>query len=217
MKTLGIDEAARGPVMGPLIIAGAMIEESNEHELGDVKDSKLLSHGKRMQLDKQIKQVADFKIIEVEPEEIDKTLDPENKSMNLNWLEAEKQAEIINELQPDKAIIDCPSTNCEAYKRYLQDLLSNKEIELIVENKADMNYKTCAAGSILAKVRREERVKELKEKYGETGSGYPSDPTTKAFIKQNWNKHPEIFRKSWSTFKKIAEAEKQNQQTLDSF
>jgi ribonuclease HII len=212
VKILGIDEAGRGPVMGPLVMAGVMINEEDQDQLGEVKDSKLLSHGKRMQLDKQIREIADFKVIEVEPEEIDAALLSED--LNLNWLEAHKQAEIINELQPDQAIIDCPSTNCEAYEKYLKELIPNKNIKLIVENKADMNYKTCSAGSILAKVRREERVQELKDKFGDTGSGYPADPKTKEFIKHNWNKHPEIFRKTWSTFKKIAESEKQNQQTL---
>ena len=215
VKVLGIDEAGRGPVMGPLVMAGVMIEEGDEHLLGEVKDSKLLSHSRRMQLDNQIKSNSQYKIIEVSPQEIDAALN--STDLNLNWLEAHKQAEIINELQPDKAIIDCPSTNCEAYEKYLQALISNKNIQLVVENKADMNYPTCSAGSILAKVRREERVSELKEKYGDTGSGYPADPKTKAFIKQNWNKHPEIFRKTWSTFKKIAEEEGQNQQTLGEF
>ncbi len=203
-KLLGIDEAGRGPVIGPLIIAGVALEEENESELGEVKDSKLLTHGKRMQLDKQIRANSDFKIIEVSPEEIDKAIDKKNSSMNLNWLEAHKQAEIINELQPDKAIIDCPSPNCKKYEKYLRDLLVDKKIELIVEHKADVNYKTCSAASILAKVRREERVAELKQKFGDIGSGYPSDPQTKIFIKDNWKKHPEIFRHSWQTFKNAA-------------
>jgi ribonuclease HII len=170
-----------------------------------------------MQLDKEIRANADFKVIEVSPQEIDDALNSEE--LNLNWLEAVKQAEIINELQPDKAIIDCPSTNCEAYEAYLKNLLSNKDIELVVENKADMNYPSCAAGSILAKVRREERVGELKQKFGDTGSGYPADPKTKEFIKTHWNKHPEIFRKTWSTFKKVAQAEleERTQTSLEGF
>jgi ribonuclease HII len=208
MKILGIDEAGRGPVIGPLIIAGVMIKERDQHLLGEVKDSKLLTHNKRIQLGKQIRTNSKYKIIEVSPQEIDKAL--ESKKLNLNWLEAHKQAEIINELNPDKAIIDCPSPNCNKYEKYLRDLLKNKEIKLIVENKADINYPSCSAASILAKVRREERVYELKQQFGDTGSGYPSDPKTKKFIKQNWRKHPEIFRHSWQTFKNIAKAEDKN-------
>jgi len=214
MKTLGIDEAGRGPVMGPLVVAGVMIEESEQADLGEVKDSKLLAHGKRLQLDKQIREVADFKVIEVSPQEIDQAL--ASKDLNLNWLEAHKQAEIINELNPDKAIIDCPSVNPEKYTEYLKGLLTNKDIELIVEHKADMNYPTCAAGSILAKVKREQEVDKIKEKYGDTGSGYPSDPKTKDFLKNNWNRCPEIFRHSWASYKKYSEA-KEKQGTLDGF
>ena len=211
-KVLGIDEAGRGPVIGPLVMAGVMIEEGKEEMLGEVKDSKLIPHPKRLKLDQHLRENFEHKVIITSPQEIDSALN--STDLNLNWLEAHKQAEIINELQPDQAIIDCPSTNCEAYEKYLKELIPNKNIKLIVENKADMNYKTCSAGSILAKVRREERVQELKDKFGDTGSGYPADPKTKEFIKHNWNKHPEIFRKTWSTFKKIAESEKQNQQTL---
>lgn len=222
VKILGIDEAGKGPVIGPLIIAGVSIEEENQEQLGEVKDSKLLTHGKRMQLDKEIKKNSDFKIIEVSPEEIDKAIDKKNSSMNLNWLEAHKQAEIINELQPDKAIIDCPSPNCKKYEKYLRDLLTDKKIKLIVEHKADVNYKVCSAASILAKVRREERIAELKQKFGDIGSGYPSDPQTKVFIKDNWQKHPEIFRHSWQTFKNTAGIEEDSkdnkkQKTLGGF
>jgi len=201
VKILGIDEAGRGPVIGPLIIAGVMINEGEEDLIQGVKDSKLLSHGKRIELDKKIRENADFKIIEVEPKEIDEVL--ASADLNLNWLEAYKQAEIINELQPDVAIIDCPSPNCPAYENYLRNLLDNKNIKLVVEHKADMNYSTCAAGSILAKVMREKRMDEIKEKYGNTGPGYPANEVTRKFVADNWNKYPEIFRHSWATYKKI--------------
>jgi ribonuclease HII len=199
MKVLGIDEAGRGPVIGPLIIAGVMIEEGNEDSIDGVKDSKLLSHKKRIELDKKIKANSEFMIISVEPKEIDAALNSD--SMNLNWLEAVKQAEIINQLNPDKAIIDCPSPNCRAYETYLRNLLVNKKIQLVVEHKADVNYPVCSAASIIAKVRREEAMDEIKSTYGETGPGYTANPITQKFIKENWEKHPEIFRKSWSTFK----------------
>jgi len=217
VKILGIDEAGRGPVIGPLIMAGVMVEEGSEDRLGEVKDSKLLDHGKRMQLDKKIKENSDFKIIEVSPKEIDEALDSKNKKMNLNWLEAHKQADIINELKPDKAIIDCPSVNCEKFENYLRSLLCDelKNIELIVEHKADMKYLTCSAASILAKVVREKKMDEIKQKHGETGPGYTSNLVTQKFVKENWDKHPEIFRKTWSTFKR--HAEKKGQKRLGEF
>lgn len=215
MKVLGIDEAGRGPTIGPMIIAGVMIEEGEEKKIDGVKDSKLLKHNKRIELDKKIKANSEYKIIEVSPQEIDKALDPENKSMNLNWLEAHKQAEIINTLNPDKAIIDCPSPNCKKFREYLKALLKNKNIELIVEHKADVKYPTCSAASIIAKVRREEEMDKIKQRYGNTGPGYSSNLITQKFIKENWEKHPEIFRHSWITFKNHEKMK--NQKTLDGF
>ncbi|MBS3075668.1 ribonuclease HII [Candidatus Pacearchaeota archaeon] len=205
MKVLGIDEAGRGPVIGPLIVAGVMIQDGKEVLLGAVKDSKLLTHKKRIELNHLIQEHSEFKIIEVSPKEIDEAVDGDDKKMNLNWLEAHKQAEIINELKPDVAIIDCPSPNCKKYADYLRNLLNEelKNIKLIVEHKADVNYPVCSAASIIAKVRREEEIEKLKEKYGDIGPGYPANAVTQKFIKENWEKHPEIFRHSWSTFKNV--------------
>ncbi|MBD3252253.1 ribonuclease HII [Candidatus Pacearchaeota archaeon] len=212
-RILGIDEAGRGPVIGPLVISGVMIEEGNEALIDGVKDSKLLSHKKRIELDKKIKENSDFKIIIVNPAEVDEAL--EKDSMNLNWLEAHKQAEIINELNPDKAIIDCPSPNCKKYKDFLKNLLINKKIELVVEHKADFKYPTCSAASILSKVVREQEMHKIQQKYGNTGPGYSSNPITQEFVKNNWEKHPEIFRKTWSTFKN--HEKKKNQKNLCDF
>jgi|SRR3989344_1883519 len=206
VKILGLDEAARGPVIGSLFIGGVMINEGDEKKLGAVKDSKLLSHKVRIQLSKTIMENSDYYVIQVEPKEIDEAVTSKD-GMNLNWLEAHKQAEIINKLKPDKAIIDCPSVNCKAYTEYLKKLLKNKKVNLIVEHKADVNYPVCSAASIIAKVRREEEMNKIREKYGDVGPGYPSNEITQNFIKENWDKHPEIFRHSWSTFKKHSNPE----------
>ena len=215
MKILGIDEAGRGPVIGPLILAGVMIEEGSENKIDGVKDSKLLSHKKRIILDKKIRANSKYKLIEVSPGEIDTALDPENKLMNLNWLEAHKQAEIINSLNPDKAIIDCPSPNCKKFREYLKNLLKNKNIELIVEHKADVKYPVCSAASILAKVKRELEMDKIKNKYGETGPGYSSNPITQKFVRENWEKHPEIFRMTWATWQNHKKMK--GQKTLENF
>lgn len=213
VKVLGIDEAGRGPTIGPMIIAGVMIEDGEENKIDGVKDSKLLPHKKRIELDKKIRANSEFKIIEVSVREIDEAL--ESDKLNLNWLEAHKQAEIINSLNPDKAIIDCPSPNCDKFREYLKALLKNKKIELIVEHKADVKYPTCSAASIIAKVRREEEMDKIKKKYGNTGPGYSSNLITQKFIKENWEKHPEIFRKTWATWQNHKKMK--GQKTLEGF
>ncbi len=200
MKVLGIDEAGRGPVIGPMIIAGAMIEEGKEEMLGEVKDSKFLYHSKRIKLSKHLKENFEYKIIKVEPKEIDDALNSDD--LNLNWLEAHKQAQIINKLNPDTAIIDCPSINTYKYEEYLKNLLDNKNIKLIVEHKADANYPICSAASIIAKVEREDEMKKIREKYGNCGPGYPSNQTTQEFVKKYGKKYKEIMRTTWSTYKR---------------
>ena len=214
VKVLGIDEAGRGPVIGPLIIAGVMISAGKEAELGAVKDSKLLVHKKRIELNHLIQTHSEFKIVEVSPKEIDEALDPNNKEMNLNWLEAHKQAEIINEMQPDIVIIDCPHPIPKKYEDYVKKLVNKKDVKYIVEHKADVNYPVCSAASIIAKVRREEEMENIRDKYGDTGPGYPANPTTQKFVKENYLKYPEIFRHSWSTFKNVEKANDEKQKKL---
>jgi len=206
---LGIDEAGRGPIIGPLVIAGALIEESNISKLEDLgaRDSKLLTPKKREELFEKIKSsIKKYKIIKILPKEIDEALLSE--SLNLNWLEAHKTAEIINSLNPNKAIIDSPSPNLNAYKNYVCELLKNKNVELIVEHKAE-KYPIVAAASILAKVTRDREIETIKKKYGNCGPGYTSNQITQKFIKENFEKHPEIFRKTWVTYKKLVSGKKQ--------
>lgn len=214
---LGIDEAGRGPVIGSLFVAGALFNEEDLDKLKElgVKDSKLLAHKKRIELSKKIIKIArDWKIIKVTPQEIDNAVDSDSKDMNLNWLEAHKQAELINSLKPDVAIIDCPSPNIKKFTEFLKNLLE-VECELIVEHKADLNFLPVAAASILAKCSREDEVEELKKKYGNIGPGYTSNEITQKFIKENWEKHPEIIRHSWSTIKNHKNAK--IQKSLDEF
>ncbi len=210
MLTLGIDEAGRGPCIGSMFITGTLFEEDQLEKLKKigVRDSKLLTHKRRVELAEKIKRIAKaIKTIEVKPSEIDDAVNG-NNSLNLNWLEAIKQADIINELNPHRVIIDCPSPNIGAYtnflKKYIRKDLLNK-IELIVRHKADRDFIECSSSSIIAKVTRDMKIDELKKKYGDFGSGYPSDPDTVRFLRNNWKKYPEIFRKSWESYKRLGE------------
>ena len=198
-----------------MVMAGIVIDKSDIPKLKSlgVKDSKLLTKEKRGSLFSKIKStVKAHKIIIISPKEIDRAL--ESDHLNLNWLEAHKTAEIINKLKPDKAILDCPSNNIKAYKNYVKKLLKHKT-ELIVEHKADINHPEASAASILAKVTRDREIEKIQKKYGNTGPGYPSNEITQKFLKENWEKHPEIFRKTWSSYKKHKEGK--HQSTLENF
>ena len=82
--------------------------------------------------------------------------------------------------------------------------MDNKKIELLVEHKADLNHISVSAASVLAKVTRDSEIEKIKKAIKEDfGSGYPSDPKTKAFLEKNFEKYPEIFRKTWSSHKEM--------------
>ncbi|MBS3133207.1 ribonuclease HII [Candidatus Woesearchaeota archaeon] len=216
MLVCGIDEAGRGPLIGPMVMAGVIVDEEGAESLKSlgVKDSKLLSHRKRVALYKRIVSVSKkYKIILLEPKEIDDAL--ESDDLNLNWLEAHTSAKIINELKPDKVIIDSPSNNVVKYKRYLMKLLNNKKVDAVVEHKADVNHVECSAASILAKVIRESEIEKLKKRVGDFGSGYLTDPKTLKFLEENAEKHPDVFRKTWAPYRKRLHM--RNQRSMNDF
>lgn len=213
-NSTGVDSPL-GPVIGPLVIAGVVVDDKHLDSLKNdgIKDSKLLSPLQRKKLFEHVKNsVKDYKIIIIQPDEIDRAVE----GGNLNWLEADKSAEIINALKPERAMLDCPSNNTNAYRSYVFERLENKNIELNAEHKADLNHVEVSAASILAKVTRDFEIEKIAKKIGVSfGSGYPSDPKTKAFLEKNYKKYPEIFRKSWATYKNMAE--KESQKGLSSF
>ena len=131
----GIEEAGRGPVIGPMVMAGVSIEDKEEDKLREmgVKDSKLLTPSQREGLFDRIKKIAkNIDIVILPPKEIDDTL--MHPTMNLNWLEAATSTMIINKLKPDTAILDCPSPNLKAYSDYVRKDLKDKSIKIISEN-----------------------------------------------------------------------------------
>mgnify|MGYP006283051427 CR=1 FL=1 len=205
-KVLGLDEAGRGPVVGPMVLGGAMFYEKDVHLLKKmgVKDSKLLTPKKREELFKEIKKlVRGHSIVEVSPQEIDQRF---SVGSNLNKLEAIKYSEIINELRPDKVIIDAPSSNPKGFEIYLKQFLDYKPA-IICENYADLNYVEVGAASILAKVIRDKRIREIEEKVKTpVGVGYPHDKRTLKFVEKALNKKEWLrnyVRKSWFTFQRI--------------
>lgn len=188
-----------------------MIEEGDTIKLKElgVKDSKLLTPLQREKIAKVLPKHVEYQLIIVAPAEIDKNVLSEDGA-NLNWLEADKSVELINMLNPDKALIDCPSVNTKAYHEYIAERLMAKKITFKTEHKADSKYLIVGAASILAKVARDAEIKKIKEHVGEDfGSGYMADPRTAAFLKKAWDKHPEIFRHSWAPYKQVAGLKKQ--------
>ncbi|MFH1310824.1 MAG: ribonuclease HII [Nanoarchaeota archaeon] len=207
---LGIDDAGRGPVIGPMVLAGCLINKEIEKEFRatGVRDSKQLTQKRREFLEKIIKEKAiAFSIQIMSPDEID----GKNKDgINLNDVEAIMASNIINEInkgfQKIKVVLDCPSPNRIRWRDTVRTKIKNlSNLEIVCEHKADVNHVAVSAASILAKTERERQMDKLKEVYGkDIGSGYTSDPLTKKFLEKNVKSqnHQKIFRKSWKTWKK---------------
>jgi len=214
---LGLDEAGKGPVIGPMILCGCLIEKKDETPLRrlGVKDSKTVTPKRREVLEREIKKIIkDSILIVCEPDEIDES---NAKGIKLTEFEADRFAKIINKLNTGKekikVVIDCPSVGINGWKELLRPKIKNlSNLDLVIEHKADKNHLAVSAASILAKCERERAMDKLKEKYGvEIGSGYSSDPSTIKFVQKYANKYKDkgIFRKCWSTWKNASDKIKQ--------
>ncbi|MCX6798923.1 MAG: ribonuclease HII [Candidatus Diapherotrites archaeon] len=202
MLIAGVDEAGRGPAVGPMVLAVAAIAKKDEEKLIKlgVKDSKQLSPEERVRQHAVLRgMLSEFNTAHIPPNEIDSLRD----RWSLNEIEAMRIGMLLNGLRkkPDVVFVDSPDPIAgdfgERIKRYL-----NFSTKIKAEHKADVNYPVVSAASIIAKVERDAVIKHLCVQYGEIGSGYPHDPKTIAFL-CNWVKRhkalPEIARKSWST------------------
>jgi ribonuclease HII len=207
----GIDEAGRGPVIGPLVIAGVVIEPAQEDTLIEwgVRDSKKLTPGRREKLEQRIRQLATrVEVLEISATEIDTE---RQKKRSLNVLEAEWMAQVLSRLKWDIAYVDASDVNAERYGRMIATQLKTPS-KIISEHKADSAYPVVAAASIVAKVRRDHRIREFHQRYGDFGSGYPNDPKTRRFL-AGWirthNTYPDIVRQTWETARGIKASKRQ--------
>ena len=206
---LGIDEAGKGPVIGPMAIAGCLITKDAQVELKKlgVKDSKQLTQKRREFLVGEIKKrILDYEVVVISADEID---DFQSKGININEMESIICSKIINRLNNKKekisVIVDCPSVGILKWKDGLKMKIENlSNLDLSCEHKADVNHICVSVASILAKSKREEEMDKLKKIYGEEiGSGYTSDPNTQKFVEKYCVKYANkgIFRKCWETWK----------------
>ena len=182
----------------------------DELKAAGVKDSKQLSPERREKLARFIAQKASgLEIVELSPAEIDDSRLVQN--VNLNEFEARTFALIIDRLKPELAYLDSPDPRPALFEQRLRRYLKT-EPKLVVENFADQTYVVVGAASIMAKVRRDQRIAELRERYGDLGSGYPADPKTIAFLEKWVREHgqlPDFARRSWETAQRIEGAARQ--------
>ena len=203
----GIDEAGRGPVLGPLVIAGATFQDDTKLIEYKVRDSKKCTPERRESLAKLIKETAiNYEIIVIPASDIDDM----RKVMTLNEIEVNAFIKVIKKLKPDICYVDSADVNEE---RFATDILSGLTFKptIISKHKADDIYPVVSAASILAKTRRDEEIQKIAQELEKKldlpmGSGYPADTITKKFFRtwfEKYGKLPPHTRHSWNTSKKI--------------
>ena len=208
----GVDEAGKGPVLGPLVVAAVAVKNAKEIENLGIKDSKQLNATKRKELAKVIKERYDYAVEVIEAETVDKY----RRQNKLNELNREAFERVISKLNPNVAYVDAADVNEDRFGKQIKKRLTNqKDTDVISMHKADAKIDVVAAASIIAKETRENEIEKLKGKIGDFGSGYPSDERTIKFLKSFYadnGKWPTGTRKSWKTVERIRPVK-----TLDDF
>jgi ribonuclease HII len=197
----GIDEAGRGAVLGPLVVAGVCFYSSQIAQLRPlgIRDSKLLTPAKREALYETLLKLCSAKgVVVLTAREIDARV---ANQKTLNTLEVDAFKTLLSELSPQEAYIDSVFRAPEKLKTLLE---KHCKARLIVEHKADVKYAVVGAASIIAKVVRDRAIRELEALHGlELGSGYPSDPTTVGFLMACQCKGYDFIRTTWAHAKKV--------------
>jgi ribonuclease HII len=202
MLVCGVDDAGRGSVLGPLVIAGISIEQSKIKQLVSigVKDSKQLSPQSRENLyDEIISLVEDYYVAKIPPRTIDRSV---SKHL-LNQLEADYMAKVVKKLGASSSYVDSCDVNPKRFGLYISNLAKTGKI--ISSHHADRKYPVVSAASIIAKVSRDKSIEKLRKSH-DLGSGYPSDSKTMRFIKEWISQNgdvPIFVRKSWKPIKTL--------------
>ncbi len=195
MRRFGVDEAGKGPVLGSMF-AAAVVGDPGDLPEG-VADSKRLSPARREALDERIRDACAVGVAEIPVERID---DPET---DMNALTVEAQANALADVAEDglAGYVDAGDVDEARFGRRVAEGVP-AEVDVTAEHGADDEYALVAAASILAKVARDGHVADFSAEYGDVGSGYPSDPTTREFLEEYVGEHgelPDCARASWQT------------------
>ena len=208
----GVDEAGKGPVVGPLVVAAVAVNNAKDIANLGIKDSKQLTKRKRKELANLIKEKFNFAVEIIEP----KIVDEYRRRNKLNELNREAFERLISKLDPNVAYVDAADVNENRFGSQIKASLTNKkDTDVISMHKADAKIEVVAAASIIAKETRENEIEKLKDKIGDFGSGYPSDERTIKFLKSFYadnGKWPTGTRESWKTLERIRPVK-----TLDDF
>lgn len=202
VQICGVDDAGRGSMLGPLVIAGISLDKTKIRKLSalGVKDSKKLTAKTREELYKKIISLVDnYYVAKISPKSIDHSV----KKHGLNKLEAKYMAKVISKLNPDTSFVDSCDVNPKRFGKEISRLSNNNKIRSY--HHADSRFVVVSAASIIAKVTRDKAISRLRKDH-DLGSGYPSDRKTINFVKKYYKTQkimPTFVRKSWKPTQKI--------------
>jgi ribonuclease HII len=201
----GIDEAGRGSLFGPLVISGISVSRDKISILREmnVRDSKLLSPKRREHLYPEILKLADNVFsVRILPNEIDEAITKRIKT--LNYLEAEYMAKVADMLGASTIFIDASDTDERRFGRIVKQNMKSKA-RIVSKHHMDEKNIVVSAASIVAKVERDNEISKLRRKFGDFGSGYPSDIKTRKYIIQRIGSGINIdcVRMSWKTVSRL--------------
>lgn len=175
----GVDEAGRGPLAGPVVVASVILDQFDR--IPGLFDSKQISEKKREELYKQIiKKSIAYKIVFVSVKDIDE--------MNIYQATKKGMLEAVSELKekPDHVLIDAMP----------MDELKINHTSII---HGDALSASIAAASILAKVARDHYMEKMDIKYPNYGFKTHKGYGTKSHIEAIWKYGPcKIHRKTYS-------------------
>ena len=216
MATFGVDEAGKGPVLGPMV-AASIVADPADLPAG-IDDSKRLTPARREELVAEIR-ADDAVTVGVARVGVDRIDDPATDMNSLTVAaHAEALAAALGEHPDDlTGVVDAGDVDAARFARRVADAAPG-DLTVTAEHGADGTYAVVGAASVVAKVERDAAVAALKQEYGEIGSGYPSDETTRAFLRHHVEEHgslPACARHSWQTSRDALAAVEQG--TLEEF
>ena len=193
----GIDEAGRGPVIGPMVMS-IVCGDPEEIRAAGARDSKKLTPAKRESVAKLIKERFNCRIRVISVPEINTWME----TRTINELEEKVALELISCSDGD-VYVDSFDVN----PARLSALLSNSSGKRVIcMHRADETVPAVSAASVISKVERDRIIKELTKTYGNMGSGYPSDPVTIGFLRRSIREGSDlmpIVRKNWKTYRRL--------------
>lgn len=196
----GIDEAGRGPVIGPLVVCCASCRREDEKLLKKLasKDSKALTATQREEAYEQLKKFVTFRWVEISASDLNLLME----TMSLNDIEAKAMADLIKKLGEGDTMIDMPDRYGWTFRKRMEKF-GVKKFE--AEHKADEKYPIVAAASICAKITRDRKIEEIRKATCDFGSGYPGDPKTRGALKDKEKRKvlAPFIRRKWKTLETI--------------